>query len=86
MGNRPEKKFKCGAVEALVFGNEIDKNGRTVKVWNVVVQKWYLNKDEEWKTTNRFDVNELPKVRLVTEEAYKYITLKESDWNDGSGE
>ena len=86
MGNRPEKRFKCGAVEASLFSKEIEKNGRTLKIWNVVTQKWYLSATDGWKTTNRYDANELPKLMLVSQEAYRYIGLKEFEGNRGFAE
>ena len=35
---KPEKKFKCGAVEAAVFANEIEKNGTKIQLKMVSIQ------------------------------------------------
>ena len=34
---------------------------------------------DEWKYTNSFNIEDLPKVALVANEAYKYIRLKSTD-------
>ncbi len=48
---KPEKRFKCGAVEAAVFENEIEKNGQKIKLKKVSIQKRYTNAEGEWKST-----------------------------------
>ncbi len=83
MANQPEKRFKCGAVEGAVFVNEIEKNGAKIKLKKVSIQKRYMTAAEEWKSTNSFDVNDLPKLKLVVDETYRYLALSQGD---GSGD
>ncbi len=49
---KPEKRFRCGAVEGAVFENEIEKNGAKIKLKKVSIQKRYMSSDEQWKSTN----------------------------------
>ncbi len=79
MANQPEKGFRCGAVEGAVFENEIEKNGAKVKLKKVSIQKRYTNADGEWKSTNSYDANDLPKLKLVVGEAYRYLALGQGD-------
>ncbi len=79
MSNQPEKRFKCGAVEAAVFENEIQKNGAKVKLKKVSIQKRYTTAEGDWKSTNSFDANDLPKLKLVVGEAYRYLALGQGD-------
>ena len=72
---RPEKKFRCGAVEAAVFVNEIEKSGKTLRLKKVSIQKRYKDADGNWSSTNSYDANDLPKLKLVADEAYKYLAL-----------
>ena len=81
---KPEKKFKCGAVEAAVFVNEIDKNGKPVQLKKVSIQKRYRNADGEWNSTNSYDANDLPKLKLVADEAYRYLVLNQGNGGDDS--
>ncbi len=76
---KPEKRFRCGAVEAAVFTNEIEKNGAKIKLKKVSIQKRYTNADGEWKSTNSYDANDLPKLKLVVDEAYRYLALGKGD-------
>ncbi len=78
---KPEKRFKCGAVEAAVFENEIEKDGQKIKLKKVSIQKRYMTADEQWKSTSSFDVNDLPKLKLVADEAYRYLALNNGEAN-----
>ncbi len=80
---KPEKRFKCGSVEAAEFENEIEKNGEKIKLKKVSIQKRYMSSDEQWRSTNSYDANDLPKLKLVADEAYRYLAL---DKGDGAGD
>ena len=72
---KPEKKFSCGPISASIWANNKTVNGDTVKFYSVTINKAY-KEEESWKHTNSFDIEDLPKVALVANEAYKYIRLK----------
>ena len=72
--SKPEKRFQCGAVEASIFENEIQQNGKQFKVKKVSFQKRYKASDG-WKSTNSLDVNDLPKAILALQKAFEYLAL-----------
>ena len=72
---KPEERFKCGACEAAIFQNEIDRAGKTVKLKKVSFQKRYRNSDGDWKSTHSLDINEIPKAILVLSKAYEYLVF-----------
>ena len=76
----PEKKYRAGQVSATVWKNtkEVEINGekQNKDFYSVQVEKSYKVEDN-WKTTNNFNQNDLPKLSLVVEMAYKYISMKE---------
>jgi len=79
---KPEERFRCGACEAAIFLNEIERAGKTVKLKKVSFQKRYKNTDGDWKSTYSLDVNEIPKAILVLSKAYEYLVFgngKEED-------
>jgi len=76
--NKPEKKFNCGSVSASIWPKTKVINGEEVKFYSVAINKAYKEGDE-WKRRNSFDTEDLPKVALVANEAYKYIRLREYD-------
>jgi hypothetical protein len=80
---KPEKRFKCGAIEAAVFVNGIAKNGNTIRMKKVSIQKRHMKADGEWSSTNSYDANDLPKLRVVADEAYRYLTMGQGN---GSGD
>jgi len=75
---KPEKKFSCGQISASIWAKTKTVEGDTVKFYSVTINKAY-KEDEDWKHTNSFDIEDLPKVALVANEAYKYIRLKSTD-------
>ncbi len=76
--NKPEKKFSCGLISASIWANTKVVNGETIKLYSVTINKAY-KEGEDWKYTDSFNIEDLPKVALVTTEAYKYMRLKEYD-------
>ena len=72
---KPEQRFKCGALEAAVFENEISKGGAKAKIKKVSFQKRYKAADGEWKSTTSLDANDIPKAVLVLNKAYEYLLM-----------
>ena len=75
---KPEKKFNCGSISASIWANNKVVNGETVTFYSLTINKAY-NEEDERKHTNSFNIDDLPKVALVANEAYKYIRLKSTD-------
>lgn len=79
---QPEKRFKAGSCEAAVFENEIKRNGETVRVKKVAIQKRYKAQDDTWKSTYSLDVNDIPKMMLALSKAYEYLVVREDNLNE----
>ena len=79
---QPEKRFKAGSCEAAVFENEIKRNGDTVRVKKVAIQKRYKAQDDTWKSTYSLDVNDIPKMMLALSKAYEYLVVREDSLNE----
>ena len=79
---KPNKKFKAGVVTAAVWANEMkDRQGNKFSVYTVVFERSYKDRDGNWKSTNSMRVNDIPKLRLVAQEAYEYLVRKGSGDN-----
>jgi len=77
--SQPEKKFANGAVSASVFVNQgKGKDGQAFEIRKVVLQKRYKDSNDEWQSTNSYDINDLPKVMTAVQKAYDYLTSKEA--------
>jgi len=72
--SKPEKRFQSGGIEASIFENEIQHNGRTTKIKKVAFQKRYKS-SQGWKTTYSLDINDIPKAILVLSKAYEHLVL-----------
>ena len=76
--SRPEKKFKCGPISASIWAEDKTVESGVVKFYSINITKAYKDGDN-WKNTNNFNAEDLPKVALVANEAYKYIRLKSTN-------
>ena len=84
--SKPEKRFKCGPISASIWAESKTVEGEMVKFYSININRIYKknnddndNDDGEWKYTNTYQAEDLPKVALVANEAYKYIRLKENE-------
>jgi len=87
--NNPEKRFKCGLVSASIFAEVKVIDNEEVKFYSINIARAYKksngengNKEGEWKYTNSFGPEDLPKVALVANEAYRYIRLNSTNSNE----
>ena len=76
--SKPEKKFKCGPISASLWAEDKTMEKGVVKFYSINITKAYKDGDN-WKNTNSFNAEDLPKVALVADEAYKYIRLSSSN-------
>ena len=78
--SKPEKCLRCGPISASIWAQGKTVNGEMVKFYSVKIDKAY-KQDDEWKHTTSFSAEDLPKVALVANEAYKYIRLTSTEAN-----
>lgn len=60
--NKPKRKLRLGNVRATVWENEIVVNGQKRTVESVTFSKFYKDKDGNWKDTNSYSRNEVPRL------------------------
>lgn len=71
----PEKVFKAGNCEVAIFKNKIEGSRGSFDSYSIKARKTY-KQDDEFKTTDSFQPQELPKVILLMQEAYRHVILK----------
>lgn len=74
----PDKVFHCGPVQAAIWVDSKVVNNIMVELHSITFNRCY-KKEEEWKYTNTFNAEDLPKLALVATEAYKLIRLRSSE-------
>lgn len=83
-GNKPEKKIRAGAISATIWQNQgQNKKGEPVTYRTISLERSYTDKSGEWKSTNSFRVNDLPKLALVANKAFEYIVISNSSAKAG---
>jgi hypothetical protein len=77
---RPIKAFQAGAIHASIWRNEIEQDGSTVVRHSIRIDKRYFDaKRKAWLDSDCLFANDLPRVRLVVEKAFEFITLRERE-------
>lgn len=75
---KPVKDFRCGNIQASVWKNEVEKNGQTVVRHSVRIQKQFRKDDGDYQDTNYYFRDDLPKLILVAQKSFEFISLTES--------
>jgi len=65
-------------VRASVFQNTIVHNGRQATMPKVVLEVRYKDKAGQWRGTNSFSLNELPKAILALQQVFEYLSTRRS--------
>lgn len=74
----PLKTVRVGGSIATIWENKAkNKSGDNISVFNISLERRYLDSEGEWQSTNTFNVNDIPKAILALNKAYEFLSLKE---------
>ena len=80
--SKPTMQFQYGAIMASVWSKDND-HPSWQKSYSISVSKVYKDGDD-WKRTSSFFVQDLPKVVLAVQDAYKALTVKKEGTSEDS--
>lgn len=72
---KPVISFRSGKIKASVWCEKVQSGEIEFNQYSVAIIKSY-KKDGAWHDTTSFFVEDLPRLRLLADEAYKYIVFK----------
>ena len=76
---KPTKEFRAGTIKAAVWKEDREEGGKATVRYSVKIEKRYFDEaSKEWRNTDYFFANDLPRLRLVAERAFEFIVLGES--------
>ncbi|WP_411845698.1 hypothetical protein AAFN60_18965 [Roseibacillus persicicus] len=70
MSNQPLSTVRIGGIKATIWENEDDKG---IARYNTTITRTYLDQNKEWQENNSFSLDDLPRLRLATEQAFTQI-------------
>lgn len=75
--NKPKFTVRSGNLKATVWENEIEnkETGKKSVIINVTVKKGYKDKEDNWKNTDNFNMNELPLVAKLINDTHTLLTV-----------
>jgi len=77
--NKPIKEFRAGTLRAAIWKEDRQDAGRQTARFSVKIEKRYFDEtSKEWRNTDYFFANDLPRLCLVAERAFEFIVLGES--------
>ncbi len=74
-GGKPEKKFRAGALSVTVWKNNQTKDGKSFDYNTVSVERGYKDPSGKWQNSKSLRVNDLPKVAMLLNEAFRSLVL-----------
>ncbi len=74
---KPEKKIQVDNIAVTIWSNIKEIKGEIKEIKNISLDKRYKDKKGEWKTTNSFNVYDLPKAIMALSKAFSELTVKE---------
>lgn len=85
--NKPEKKYKIGAVSASIWKRtHTTKDGGSFEKWSVSLDRTYKDRNGNWQTTSSYDTNDVPKALLALSQAYRHIVNQPTSNGNGSSD
>ncbi len=77
-GNYPKKKFRAGPISATIWENKGKNAQGEANTFNTIsLERVYQDKEGNWKSTNSFRLNDLPKAHAVLQRVYNDLVVKE---------
>lgn len=75
---KPIKDFRSSNIQASVWRNEVEKDGKIEVRLSVRIQKQFRNDSGDYQETPYYFRDDLPKLILVAQKAFEFIALAES--------
>ena len=73
----PIKEFRAGStLSVAIWRNETQENGKTIVKYSMKFQKRYCDDEGNWKNSDYYFPDELPKVAMLANKAFEFIYLK----------
>jgi len=77
--NKPIATQRAGSLSVTAWNNKNkNKDGKEFDSYSFVISRGYKD-GEEWKSTNSIRLNDIPKVIMLLEDAFRDIVKKSSD-------
>lgn len=87
MSNQPLSTVRIGGIKATIWENQDDQG---IAYYNTTITRTYLDQKKEWQENNSFSLDDLPRLRLATEQAFaqihERIAERHQDKSDSQGE
>jgi len=72
----PQKKYRIGSIHATIWYDSRIVRGEMVEIPSIKFTKAYKPQDSnEWKYTDTFDAEDLPKVSVLANKIYQDLRL-----------
>jgi len=77
--NKPEKKFRAGAVSAVIWKNHTQKNNKEFSFHTISLERNYKDGQGNWKSSSSLRLSDLPKACLVLNKAFEHLVVSSQD-------
>jgi len=86
MSQKPEKVFKVRPSAGFYISEFHCSQWKASQPAKVVLEVRYRDKAGQWRGTNSFSLNELPKAILALQQTFEYLSTRRSDTESANPE
>ncbi len=79
MGKEPVRKIQAGQVTCALWENVATVNGKPQTILKATLDRRYLDRDGQWKTSQSLSRNEIPLAIFVLQKAFESMIEKPSE-------
>lgn len=72
----PIRRFQAGQVTCALWENTATVNGKAQTILKATVDRRYMDRDGQWKTSQSFSRNEIPLAIFVLQKAFEAMIDK----------
>lgn len=74
---KPEAKFRSGALQATIWSNEIDGENGKFKTYSFDFKRGYKDKNDEWKDTHQLRKSDIGGLSALLSIVSEYLLIDE---------
>ncbi len=82
----PIKKMNIGVINLAIWRNDVrfGREGDSRVMYSVTMERRYKDQNGAWQSSGSFRMNDIPKLKLLLEKAYEYLTMDMPEGADGT--
>jgi hypothetical protein len=83
---KPDKEFRIAGIKLAIWQEKVEVDGQTVLRNSIHIQKRFKQKNGEWSDTEYFFPDDLPRLRVLIDRAFEFVSNLKEGCPESAGE